>query len=173
MSYKDEVLKVLDDAGNVVADAAAEILSGPKKIALYVIQIGLETIKSKRRRDRRRELRSEVRPQFKAGPVTGSIVLTKQAKERVIKNTRELFGADGWMIGDINIGAMTKEQLLAQAHSELASAKGSIRNAQFYEALADPLQPGQRADSYWKPETATKIKRGIWKHTEGRRPDLI
>jgi hypothetical protein len=31
------------------------------------------------------------------------VVLTKAAKERLLRNTQELFGDDGWMIGDLNL----------------------------------------------------------------------
>lgn len=173
MSYRDDVIKTLTDADNNIGNAAAVIYDGPKKIALYVIQLGLETLKAKKRRQRRRELRAELRPQFTAGRTTGSIVLSKASKERLVKQTKELFGDDGWQIGDLNLGDFTKEQLLAQAVAERSSAKGSIRNAQFYEALAEPLQPGQTARTYWKSETAHKIKSEIWKDTEGHRPALV
>ena|SRR5271166_5888394 len=172
MSYRDEVLKVLSQHENI-ADAAEEIYGGPKVIAIYAIQIGLERLKAKKRRERRRELKTEIRPQFTAGKTTGSIVLTKASKERLLKQTQQLFGDDGWKIGDLNLGEFTKEQLFAQATAERSAAKGSIRNAQFYEALAEPLQPGQKARDYWKSETAHKIKLGIWKETEPRRPDLV
>lgn len=172
MSYRDDVLKTIESVGGDLANAAEAIYSGPKKIALYVIRLGLEKIKSGKRRERRRELRTEVKPQFTAGRTTGSIVLTKASKARLLKSTRELFGDDGWKIGDLNLGEFTKEQLIIQAASERASAKGSIRNAQFYEALAEPLQPGQKAKDYWKSEMAHKIKLGIWKDTEGHRPVL-
>lgn len=171
-SYRDEAIRVLEECDQNIADAANAIYAGPAKIALYVIQLGLETLKSKQRRNRRRELRTEVKPQFRQGRSTGSVILTKASKERLLKRTKELFGENGWMIGDLNLGDLTKEGLLAQAVAERASAKGSLRNAQFYEALAEPLQPGQLAREYWKSETAHKIKRDIWKGTEDRNPDL-
>jgi hypothetical protein len=173
MSNRDYVLKILEEVDGDISEAATVIYKGPKQIAFYVITLGLEWMKSKQRRERRRELRTEVKPQFTPGPVTGSYVLTKSAKKRILRHTQELFGDNGWKIGDLNLGEFTKEQLLAQASAERASAKGSIRNAQFYEALAQPLQPGQMAKDYWKSETAHKIKSGIWNQTEDSRPDLV
>ena len=172
MSIRDEVLKVIDEADDV-ASAAVTIYNGPETISMYVIHIGLETIKAQKRRSRRRELRTEVSPQYVRGRTTGSVVLSKESKKRLLRHTQELFGDEGWMIGELNLGSMTKEGLLSQAASERASAHGSLRNAQFYEALAEPLQPGQMAKDYWKSETAHKIKRGIWKDTEGQRPALV
>jgi hypothetical protein len=171
-SYRDEVIKTLAEADSISA-AAEAIHSGPKKIALYVIALGLETLRAKKRRQRRRELRSEIAPQYTKGRTTGSVVLTAASKKRLVKRTKELFGDDGWQIGDLNLGDFTKEALLSQAAAERASAKGSIRNAQFYEALAEPLQPGQTCRTYWKSETAHKIKSGIWKETEDHRPALV
>lgn len=175
MSYRDEALKTIEAAGGVIADAAALVYRGPKMVAMYVLMVGLETIKSKKRRERRRELKREIQPVLVKGRVTGSVrpVFTPAAKARLLRATQELFGDDGWMIGDLNLGDFTKEQLVAQAVKERESAKGSIRNANFYEALAEPLQPGQLARDYWKSETAHKIKERIWKDTEGRSPDLV
>lgn len=174
MSYRDDVIKILDECDNDTSVAAGAIYEGPKEIALYVIMLGLETIKSKRRRTRRRELREEIKPQFKAGKTTGSVTFTAKTKERIKRNhSINLFGDDGWQIGGLNLGDMTKEQLLAQAANEQSSAKGSLRNAQFYTALAEPLAPGQTARTYWKSETARKMKGEIWKSTEGHRPDLV
>jgi hypothetical protein len=173
MSYREEALRVLKESDGNIIDASHEIYGGPESIALYVIQIGLEKLKSQVRRDNRREIKREIQPEFVKGKVTGSVVPSKAFQKRIIKNTQRLFSnEEGWMIGDINIGMMTREQLFAQAVAERKSAKGCLQNAQFYEALAEPLQPGQRADAYWKPETATKIKRDIWKENKDRRPEL-
>ena len=171
MSYQKDVQDVLDDSDDT-AEAASTIYKGPRAVALYVILLGLEAFKSKYRRKRRRELKADVRPQFKAGAVTGSVVFTDATKKRLADRTRDLFGKDGWMIGELNLGAMTKEQLIAQASNEEASAKGLIQNARFYRALAEPLEPGQRADAYWNKSAGLKLKAGIWKDTEGQRPTL-
>jgi len=171
-TYRDEVLRILREVDNNTLEAAERIFVGPQKICIYVLQCGLETFKAQHRRKRRQELRTEIQPQFKAGRVTGSVELTKAAKERLIRHTKDLFGDDGWMIGEINLGNFTKEQLLAQAVSERNSAKGSIRNAQFYESLADPLQAGQMVKEYWKSGDARKLRKEIWDKTEGSNPQL-
>ncbi len=172
MSIQDEVQEIIEKT-DTIKEAADVIINGKRSLVVFVVMLGLEHFSAKKRRERRRQLRTEVKPQFQAGPVTGSVVLTKSAKKRLLKSTRELFGDDGWMIGELNLGDFTKEQLIAQAVQEEAQAKGSIRNAQFYRALAEPLQPGQVARDYWKSETAHKIKQGIWKGTEDQRPDLV
>jgi hypothetical protein len=171
MTMKEDVLKILD-ASDDVQDAANTIYQGPKSLAIYTITVGLDKLKSSRRRTRRKELRDEVKPQFKQGPTVGSVVLTESAKRRLAANARDLFGPDGWMIGDLNLGNFTKEQLLSQAENERKSAKGSLRNASFYEALAEPLVPGQQAKDYWKLADAQRVKASVWKDTERRRAAL-
>lgn len=171
-SYREEVLEVLDSVEGDLQAATELIYDGPGKVARYVIQLGLESVQAKRRRMRRREFKAEIKPQFTPGRTTGRVVLTKASKERLLRNTQELFGDDGWMIGNLNLGEFSKEQLLAQASAERASAKGSIRNAQFYEALAEPLQPGQLVRDYWQSKDARGVKDKIWRDTEGQSPSL-
>lgn len=79
----------------------------------------------------------------------------------------------GWDIGEINIGAFTREDLLAQASKERASAKGHIRSARFYEALAEPMKAGQLVRDYWKPEAAIKVKEEIWQKADPQKADLV
>ena len=172
MNYQEDVQRILNETANI-NDAAVAIYSGPDRLAIYVITIGLEALKSRKRRERRRELRTELQPQFKSGRTTGSVVFTEKTKKTLLKKTVNLFGDDGWQIGDLNLGDFSKEQLLAQAIAEENSAKGSLRNAKFYRALAEPLQPGQLARDYWKPETAYRIKGEIWKGSSEKRPDLV
>jgi hypothetical protein len=174
MSYREEALRIIEEADGDLSSAAKTTYGKSRGLVLYVIELGLGTLKAKHRRTRRRELRATVQPQFmkKPGGVTGSVVLTPAAKKRLMQGARDLFGSDGWQIGELNLGSMTKEQLMAQAMNERASAKGSLRNASFYEALADPLKPGQMAHEYWKPADAHRIKREVWKDTEGSRATL-
>src|SRR6266567_475040 len=171
MSLRDDVLEIASENNNDLPTTATAIYR-IRTLAMYVILIGLQTLMRKKRATRRRELRTEIKPQFKPGKVTGSVVLTEPAKKRLLAVTQRLFGDDGWMIGDLNLGHMTKEGLEAQAQNERMSASGSLRNAEFYEALAVPLQSGQMVQEYWKPETAGKLRARIWKDTEGRSPTL-
>ena len=167
-TYRDELIYALKETDNEIVAASESILRGPPKIALYAIQLGLEAVKTKQRRRRRQELRTAVQPQFKRGITRGSFAFTAPAKKRFFSLTQELFGEDGWMIGDLNLGDLTKEQLIAQAVSERRSAEGSIRNAQFYEALAEPLKPGQLARDYWKAGAARRVRDKLGKDPEKR-----
>lgn len=90
-----------------------------------------------------------------------------------MKETQTLFSKDGWNIGEINIGDFTREDLLEHAAKERKSAKGHIRNAQFYEALAEPMAAGQKVSAYWKPDKALKVREDIWKNTESKSPALV
>lgn len=173
MTNKEAAQAAILAAGGNIPIAAEAIYAGPKPIALYVISIGIEHLKARQRATNRREIRREVQPEFKAGRTSGSVVLTPQAKKRLTASTQRLFGKDGWDIGDLNIGNFTKEGLLDLAAKERASAKGNIRNARFYEALAEPLKPGQIARDHWKPEAATEIKTKIMRETEGKILDFV
>lgn len=173
MSNLEDIHKILDAAEGDLASAASEVLVGSRYVSLYVIRIGLENIQSRRRRQRRRELTQEIQPQYQPARsgITGRVELTPAAKKRIAARARDLFGPDGWNIGGLNLGEFTKEQLIAQAASERRSAKGSLRNAEFYEALAEPLKPGQLVKDHWKePSAMHKVKDKVWKDSDkGRR----
>jgi hypothetical protein len=169
----EAALAVIDAADGNVSAAALDFYNGPKSLALYMLEIAVTHLKARKRATNRRSLRRVVQPEFKKSGVTGRIVLTQRAKKRLTENTRSLFGKDGWDIGEINIGAFTREDLLAQAAKERASAKGHIRNAQFYEALAEPMKPGEVVRDHWKnPSKVTAVKDKIWRDTEGQQPTL-
>lgn len=173
MMIPQPVQMILDSVDGDTSLAAEKVYEGSRQTALYVITVGLEQMKARHRAGRRRELRREVKPRFKSGKTTGSIELTPQCKKRLFVMTNELFGDDGWKIGEISLGNFTKETLLDQASKERQSASGHVRNAQFYEALAAPLQPGQLVREFWQPETATKLKQEIWDRTRNQKADLI
>jgi nucleoside diphosphate kinase len=173
MTNKEKLQTVLSDHGGDLGDAAAEIYAGSKALAIYAIELALNHLKARTRATRRREIRRVVQPQFKPGRVTGSFVLTDAAKRRLVKETQTLFSKDGWNIGEINIGDFTREDLLEHAAKERKSAKGHIRNAQFYEALAEPMAAGQKVSAYWKPDKALKVREDIWKNTESKSPALV
>ena len=161
MSLLDDVHEIID-ASRTTADAASKIYRGPKALALYVIETGLEHIRARRRATKRREFKVVIQPEFRPGRTTGSFVLTPRAKARLVDHARELFV--GWEINaTIRMGEATKEELLFEAKKLRASAKGNIRTAQFYEALAEPLKAGQRVRDYWRDENVVqKIKDEIW-----------
>lgn len=154
MSYRDDVLKILEKKD--FDDAAVAIYNGSQNLAMYVILLGLNTLKAKHRRERRRELVAEIQPEYQSAKAGGQPTFTIAARNRFVKIARDLYGPDGYMIGNVNIGNMTKEQLLAQAENEKQSARGSLRNAKIYEAIADPLKPGQKTKEYWKPDLSGK-----------------
>jgi len=165
--------EALDRVDGDLELAAEGIYDGPKKLAIEVITIGLNTIKARRRAANRRALRHEIQPQYRPGKRAGSFVMTSQSRRRLMEHTQQLFGPNGWKIGDIRLGEFTKEGLIDQAIKERQSAKGHIQNALFYETLAEPLQPGQRVREYWKDDDATKVKNKIWRDAESRKADLI
>ena len=173
MTNKEAAHAAIEAADGDIFVAAEAIYKGAKPLAIYVITVGLDKLKARRRATNRREIRREVKPEFKQGKTYGSVVLTPQAKKRLSDSAQRLFGKDGWDIGDLNIGYFTREDLLAQASKERASAKGHIRNARFYEALAEPMKPGQIVKDYWKPEAASKIKTDIWQKSEDKKVDLV
>ncbi len=173
MSELNKIHKILDRVDGDIKLAAEIIYSGTKSLALYVIAIGLDHLKAKKRAARRRQLRRAVQPRYRAGKTTGSLELTTQSKKRLFRMTEDLFGDDGWKIGNISLGNFTKEELLAEAAAERSSAKGHIQTAEFYEALAAPLKSGQSVGSHWNPKAAKEIRERIWKKNEGRKATLV
>lgn len=171
MSMRERALALLDQKPSL-RDAAESILHGPRDLAIYTITIGLEHLKAVVRRERRRSLRREIKPEFRSGRTTGSVVFTERAKKRVVEHAQRLF--DDWQIdAHIKLGNATKEELLASARAERSSAKGHIRTAMFYEALAEPLNAGQRLRDYWESKSdVVKVKNKIWRDTAEARPML-
>ena len=158
----EDIHEILDKVDDNVELAADKIIGGPKKLLRFVLLIGLITIKAKRRATRRRELRRDIQPQYQKGRTTGSIVFTAQSKKKLFEKTNELFGNDGWKIGQLSLGEFTKESLLETAIMEEQSASGHKKNAEFYRALAEPMKPGQRVSEFWTSAKAAEIKKTIW-----------
>jgi hypothetical protein len=160
MSYSDDAWAIYKEADGDTNKAADAIYAGPKRLAWYVISLGLVAIARKKRANRRRELRALIRPEFVKAPggPTGSVVMTEKSKQNLLDYAKELYGDDGWIIGNLNIGDMTKEELIAQAASERKSAAGSIRNANMYEAMAEPMLPGQKVRSHWTKKAFNALR---------------
>jgi hypothetical protein len=170
MSLKDKATALIGDYDNS-RDAAVAIYEGPRDLALYVLQVGVEKLGALRRRAVRTELRQELQPHYVKGKTTGSIVLSPKSKRKVIEMSERLFTE--WQIdATITLGNATREELLSKAQAERASSKGHIRTAMFYEAIAEPLKPGQRVMEYWRQDAALKVKRQIWRETKDARPAL-
>lgn len=174
MLMPEPIQLILDRVGGDIDLAAEEIYSGSKPLAIYLIILGLNKLRSRQRQQRRTELRREIRPQYVRGSATGSIQFSRKTKIRLFKQAEELLGENGWNLGEVGfLVNLTKEALLDQAWRERQSAKGHLRNAQWYEALAEPLQPGQIVRDYWNAEAAIKLKQDIWADAEGKSADLI
>jgi hypothetical protein len=158
--HREAILDIA--AKHDLPDATNMIFDGPKDRAKYAISIGIETITAKERARNRRELRSVVQPRFKQGKTIGSVVLTDNAKKRLVEHAQDLF--TGWMINaTVSLGNATKEDLLDAINNEQLSARGHLRNVEFYSALAEPLKPGQRVSDYWRnSKTVAKIRDQIW-----------
>ncbi len=154
--FREEVERLLDK--HDVEEVISRLVKGPTGRLIYVLEIGLHHLAARKRAGIRRGLRAVVQPKFKKGKNIGSVVLTESAKRRLVEHSRELFS--GWMINaNVSLGDATREDLLVQAEMERNSADGHIRNAQFYEALAEPLEAGQTVRDYWRdPKVVAKIK---------------
>lgn len=167
---RDKALEVLETFSNNSQKAAEEVLTnGPDSLTLYVLRWGFDTLKSSQRRNKRREIKSEIQPKYVPGNTTGKVVLSKETQERLKKRSEWL---SEWMIGSVSLGDFTKAMLLAQSESEKNSARGSLQNSKFYEALAEPLRTGQLVREHWRPDDASKIRRAIVESTKDRQPEL-
>lgn len=168
-SYKERVWKLIGESRDYVA-IAAKIYGGEKALALYVMQVGVETLAAKRRRSDRQELRSTVvKDDFvkRPGGPAYSVKPSRRSMDRLGKVVADFFHR--WKIGALDLGDATREDLLAEANKERASSKGHLRNAVFYEKLAEPMEPGQRTRDYWKSAEAVKLIRDeLWRDTEGK-----
>ena len=107
-------------------------------------------------------------PDSLRGPLRWTIerCLAKEPARRY-DATRDLFLT--WCIGDVPLGDATKEFLVESAQAERKSAKGHLRNAVFYECLAEPMAAGQVVRDYWKEAKAVKLIRDeLWQDTEDK-----
>ena len=165
MSLKDDVLKLIEDSTDI-RNAAEKIYRGSKDRAIYVITVGLEHIKAKGNASTRRQLRRDVISNtLVKGKTYGSVRRSKASMRKAAEAARELFTK--YFIGSLPLGEATKEFLLQQAQNERASSKGYLRNAVWYEALAEPMLPGQMVADYWQSEKACElIREEIWRDTE-------
>ena len=173
MNLKDEVLTIIESSTGH-ANAAATIIRRGGELLEFVVLIGVDNLAAKNRATKRRSLRVKVKPGFVKAPraAYGRVTMSKRSKARLVAATEQLF--TGWSINaTITLGGATKEDLLVQAAAERASAKGHIRNAVFYETLAEPLAPGQRVAEYWKDlKTVTLIRDELWRETEDQEVGL-
>ena len=162
MSQHDYVINMLQKHDNDIHTAAVDIYGGPKKIAIYVIEIALEYLKSRERALHRREIRRQIglAKATEERRHTG-FGLSSPAKKKLLANTQKLFGHDGWMIGAINVQDFTREGLLDEAARERRKSGGHIINAQIYETLAEPMQPGQLVREHWTLREVAKIKKSV------------
>lgn len=144
--------------------ATANAIYRIKDLAIYAMVIGIENIVARERAEKRRELRAVVQPEFvkPAGKSYGSVVLTERSKQRMVEHAHDLF--NDWKINaTVTLGNATREELLHQAQAETLSAHGHSRNAAFYQALAEPLKPGQRVIDFWRDtKRVTKLRDKIW-----------
>ena len=167
MSLKEDVLRIIDNSADLRA-AAEKIYRGSKDTAIYVILVGLERISQRADAAVRRQMRRTViNPQFVKGRTYGSVKRTRGSIRRAAAAARDLFVS--YKIAGISIGLYTKEQLIEQAVKERASAKGHLRVAVWYEALAEPMANGQTVKDYWVSEEAIElIREEIWMGTEDK-----
>jgi hypothetical protein len=173
LKMKEKVEKILSKFDGDVAAAAEEIYQGSRAVATYVLIVGLEHMKARARSLRRREIRRDIglQPVTSEDKANTSFGLPKKAKEKLLANTKKLFGSDGWMIGDIDIQNYTREALLQEAERERRLSRGHIVNAQIYETLAEPMKPGQTVSQYWTKEAIKKVEKKIkGGHEETTRP---
>jgi hypothetical protein len=172
----DELLRIIeDDCNGNINVAASKIFNTPKHDddSLYLISLGLARLVSKKRANRRREFKRELQPKFNIrGKKTLHYNFSAATKAKLLQQTQDLFGVDGWNIGKLNIGDATKEDLLKFAEKEARSAYGNLVNEKIYRALAEPLQSGQTARSHWTKEAIAEMKRRIEEEIKGKRPDL-
>jgi hypothetical protein len=129
-----------------------------KPLAMFVINVGIDTIKSRDRRRARREIKSDINPEFEQNPNSSSVYAVRFNKETIerIQGYGDRLMED-WCIGGLVLGDLTKEELIEEAEREELSGRGHLINAKIYRALAEPLVSEQKMRSYWTKEKASEV----------------
>lgn len=159
----DKVRTMLRAAHNNCAAVTKKIMSEKDpKLIVFLVQIGVEHLASKfRAHDRRDMRRNVVEPTFVKGKRRPSI-LTPNDKVKVAQAAKSLF--EVWKIGGIGLGEATKDKLLMAANEERLAGTGHLKNAEFYEALAAPMDDTETVADHWENENAVVlIQEKIWK----------
>lgn len=159
MSVYDAIYKILDQVDDDPELAADKIFGGPKKSVIEVLRVGMSTIASKRRRINRRQIKREIEPKYNRS--TKGTEFTPTTKKKLAQLGNRLFGPAGWKIGRLLLVNFTKEQLLDEAASERSAAQGHEANADFYEALAEPLKTGQKVSDVWEAGDILALRQKI------------
>jgi hypothetical protein len=171
-TLKDRVYAILDTVGNRTADAVRKIRSSDSELIGYVLMVGVDHLKAKRRQRKRQELKATVlKPEFVRGAVSGSIKLSRRYVGKLKKVADTLF--QDWTVGGVSLGDWTKEFLVEQARQGRLSAKGALFNSVFYEKLAQPMKPGQTVSEHWKsPEAVLLIRAELLEDTAEKDVDF-
>ena len=156
----ETIHKILDKVDDDAELAAEEAYNASKKVVVEVLRIGMATIAGKRRRLNRRQFKRDIVPKYQR-TAKGGQEFTASTKKKLASLAQKLFGPEGWKIGRIFLIDFTKEQLLAQVDSERLAAQGHEDNADFYEALAEPMKSGQKVRGVWKADEILALRQRI------------
>ncbi len=158
---------MLDAAkGNISAVVDKLMRSSDTTLQSYVMQIGVESIASKRRAFDRRELRHEViNPDFVNKVRRKRPPMSRKEADKLATATLNVF--QKWRIGEIALGDATKQKLLAEANAERHAGNGHMLNAEFYEILAEPMNDSETVAQHWKSaKTVDLIREDLWKDAQ-------
>jgi hypothetical protein len=150
MSIFDIPDDILEDRVN-----GAKKVYRDKPLALAVITYGLSKLRSKRKQERRREIKAELQPEVlppnKDHPRPYA-KFSDHAKNTMSKLTTEYLGVlSGWHIGKRSLGEFTRPELLDQIASERRAGNGHFANANWYEALIEPMKrDDQTVLDFWR-----------------------
>lgn len=169
-AIRDQVEAILEATEYDVSKAARRVYRpGNEAMIIYVLELGLHTFARKQRAETRRHLHNTViapKPVFVSGRVTGSIKPSPRQQARITKEAQNLFTTYP-INAHLMLGDATRDELLAAAQNERAAAKGHLRKAHWFEALANELKPGQKVKERWTgPEAAQLLRDEIWSQTE-------
>lgn len=160
---------VLDDE-----ETGAERVYRSRKMALYVIGVGLSKLRHERRRLSKLRLKAELpatteRVSAPSGDGKTSrpyATFSEEGAKKMRSMTEEWLGSNGWFIGSRNLMEFTRDELRVEVDREHRSRDGHEANAKFYEALIAPMKNGdQTIGDFWlkrkgpRPEPPSPTRR--------------
>jgi len=161
----DEINDILDQFGGDITKAAEYIIKNDDDLTLYGLYYGIRHIAAVRRRNTRRDLKSNISPVVIPNKSGVGIHFDKATIQRL--NARGNQFIKDWKIGSLTLGDLTKEELLVEAEKEDRAGTGHMINAGIYRALAEPLDKGQKMRSYWTQERASAAAKGVEERYRG------
>lgn len=161
----DDVLRFLAEHNNNLATVVKALLpsrSPHRELLEYLLNAALLRIRQQARKKQRTRIKVEELYDIRVQsilPAKPRYEISEGAKQKIRQRTLTMLTT--WMIGDMPLADMEKAGLLAAAVHEKNSGNGHFVNAQFYEALAEPMNDIETVKDHWQDEGARLLHESI------------